>query len=247
VDTLKTLNLGQDLKDTLQDRLERSIAEAEGLFCSKISNLWGDGNLESILDELNRYDEPIDKIEHTLDERFKQFARKVSLDKLSNKNEDLADYIIYLMRRTHKAISLSKHHLESCQGHISTEDINVFLSNAQVTYYLLGSLQTLIETNNISNSLLNKVASKGGFARAEKYREKMNPIFDEAFNLFTKNNPKTGTRWNSKKECANFFIRNFYKNNPNTDIDLDAKKIVQEITNRLNNLYASKRVNMLVK
>ena len=75
----------------------------------------------------------------------------------------------------------------------------------------------------------------------------MNPIFDEAFNLFTQNNPKTGTRWNSKKECANFFIRNFYKNNPDTDIDLDAKKIVQEITNRLNNLYASKRVNMLVK
>jgi hypothetical protein len=247
VETLETLNLGQDLKDTLQDRLERSIAEAEGLFCWKISSLWGEGNLESILNELGKYDEPIDKIEHALDERFKQFARKVSLDKLSNKNEDLADYIIYLMRRTHKAISLSRHHFDICKHHISIEDINVFLSNAQLTFYLLGSLQTLIETNNISNSLLNKVASKGGFARAEKYREKMNPIFDEAFNLFTQNNPKTGTRWNSKKECANFFIRNFYKNNPDTDIDLDAKKIVQEITNRLNNLYASKRVNMLVK
>ena len=87
--------------------------------------------------------------------------------------------------------------------------------------------------------------SIGNIKKLEKYREKMNPIFDEAFNLFTKNNPKTGTRWNSKKECANFFIRNFYKNNPNTDIDLDAKKIVQEITNRLNNLYEIGRQNYL--
>ena len=127
------------------------------------------------------------------------------------------------------------------------EDINVFISNSQVIFYFLGSLGTLIETNKISNSILNKVASKGGFARAEKYKEKMNPIFEEAFTLFTKNNPKTGTRWNSKKECANFFIRDFYAKNPNTEIDLDAKKIVQEITKRLNDLYASKRVNMLVK
>lgn len=245
--TLKTLNLGQDFNDTLQDRLKRSIAEAEGLFCWKISSLWGDGNLELILDELQKYDEPLDKIEPELDEKFKQFARKVSLDELSNKNEDLADYIIFLMRRTHKAISLSKHHFEICKHRISVEDINVFISNSQVIFYFLGSLGTLIETNKISNSILNKVASKGGFARAEKYKEKMNPIFEEAFTLFTKNNPKTGTRWNSKKECANFFIRDFYAKNPNTEIDLDAKKIVQEITKRLNDLYASKRVNMLVK
>ncbi|MDH0030933.1 MULTISPECIES: hypothetical protein [unclassified Acinetobacter] len=244
---LKTLDLEQDLKDTLEDRLERSIAEANSLFLHKISSLWGEKNLELILDELERYNEPVDKVVYELDEKFKQFTKKISLNELSNNNEELANHIIYLIRRSYKSIHMGGIHVKRFRNSITFEDLNIFITNIQLVFYLLGCLDTIVETNKISASLLNKIASKGGFAKAEKYREKMNPIFEEVFILFTQINPKTGNRWNSKKECVNFYIKDFYKKNPNTEIDLDPKKLVQEITIRLSDLSASRRVNMLVK
>ena len=64
-------------------------------------------------------------------------------------------------------------------------------------------------------------ASTGGLARAEKYREKMTPIFDEVFALFQ------SRKWKSKAECAKYFIKEFYLKNPDAAIELDSKKLVK--------------------
>jgi hypothetical protein len=91
------------------------------------------------------------------------------------------------------------------------------------------------EKNNIRT-----FASNGGFAKAKKYQEKMHPIFDEVFTLFE------SRKWKSKAECVKYFIKNFYSKNPNTDIELDSKKMVAEITNRINDRAASRKVTLLV-
>ena len=88
-------------------------------------------------------------------------------------------------------------------------------------------------------------ASTGGLARAEKYREKMNPIFNELFLLFEKRNPSNNKKWKSKGECAKYFIKEYYLNNPKTDIDLDPKKLVTEITNRINDHSARRKTALL--
>lgn len=84
------------------------------------------------------------------------------------------------------------------------------------------------------------LASSGGFARAEKYRQKMNPIFDSAYKLFIDRNPQNKKTWKSKSECAKYFIKDFYQNNPESDLDLDPKTIVKEITIRINDHCASR-------
>ncbi|MDC4368361.1 hypothetical protein OHV40_19545, partial [Acinetobacter baumannii] len=89
------------------------------------------------------------------------------------------------------------------------------------------------------NNHIRTFASTGGLARAEKYREKMTPIFDEVFVLFQ------SRKWKSKSECAKYFIKEFYLENPETEIDLDPKKLVAEITNRINDPSASKNVTLL--
>ncbi|MFV5589869.1 hypothetical protein [Acinetobacter variabilis] len=89
-----------------------------------------------------------------------------------------------------------------------------------------------------------EMASTGGKAKANKYLEKMNPIFNEVFSLYQTPNPITGKKWKSKSECAKYFIKQFYLQNPLTDIDLDPKKLVQEITSRINDLSASKQVTL---
>ena len=82
-------------------------------------------------------------------------------------------------------------------------------------------------------------ASTGGLARAEKYREKMTPIFDEVFALFQ------SRKWKSKAECAKYFIKEFYLKNPDAAIELDSKKLVTEITNRINDRSTSRKVILL--
>ena len=82
-------------------------------------------------------------------------------------------------------------------------------------------------------------ASTGGLARAEKYREKMTPIFDEVFALFQ------SRKWKSKSECAKYFIKEFYLKNPDAAIELDSKKLVTEITNRINDRSTSRKVILL--
>ncbi|WP_180114351.1 hypothetical protein [Acinetobacter sp. YH12063] len=92
-----------------------------------------------------------------------------------------------------------------------------------------------------------KMASTGGKAKAKNYLTKMNPIFDEAFNLYQTSNPITGKKWKSKSECVKFFIKDFYLKNPNTEIELDTKKLVEEITIRLNDPFASRKVSLLAE
>ena len=82
-------------------------------------------------------------------------------------------------------------------------------------------------------------ASKGGQAKAENYRSKMNHIFEELFDLFQNPHPVTARKWKSKSECAKYFIKEFYLKNPQTELDLDPKKLVAEITNRVNDRSAS--------
>ena len=88
-------------------------------------------------------------------------------------------------------------------------------------------------------------ASKGGQAKAENYRSKMNPIFEELFDLFQNPHPVTARKWKSKSECAKYFIKEFYLKNPQTEIDLDPKKLVSEITSRVNEHSASKESTFL--
>ena len=88
-------------------------------------------------------------------------------------------------------------------------------------------------------------ASNGGLAKARKYREQMNPIFDQVFILFQGGNPNNHKRWKSKSECAKYFIKEFYLKNPETEIDLDPKKLVFEITNRINDQDTSRKVTFL--
>lgn len=95
-------------------------------------------------------------------------------------------------------------------------------------------------TKLLVDSAKSSQAAKGGQAKAENYRVRMSPIFDEIFNLFQSSHPVTAKKWKSKSECAKYFIKEFYLKNPDTEIDLDPKKLVAEITNRINDRSTSK-------
>lgn len=99
--------------------------------------------------------------------------------------------------------------------------------------YFANSAIMTESTNSLVSAIKVTQASTGGLAKAEKYREKMTPIFDEVFVLFQ------CRKWKSKSECAKYFIKEFYLKNPETEIDLDPKKLVTEITNRVNDRSAS--------
>lgn len=86
---------------------------------------------------------------------------------------------------------------------------------------------------------------KGGFIKAEKDRKKMTPIVDDVFSLYLTPNPLTGKKWKSKAECARYFIKNFYLRHPDTDTELDPKKLVAKITKRINDRAASREVTLL--
>lgn len=101
------------------------------------------------------------------------------------------------------------------------------------------------ETKLLIDSVKSSQASKGGQTKAENYRAKMNPIFDKLFNLYQNSHPITAKKWKSKSECAKYFIKEFYLENPETEIDLDPKKLVAEITNRINDRAASRNVTLL--
>ncbi|MEZ7924142.1 MAG: hypothetical protein QMB80_12475 [Acinetobacter towneri] len=121
------------------------------------------------------------------------------------------------------------------------KQIIVLISRAN---FLIGNaINDISESQN--KKQIKKMASTGGKAKAQNYSSKMNPIFDEVFDLFLKGHPKTGKKWRFKSECAKYFIKEFYLKNPETNIDLDPKKLVNEISNRLNNLSASKKVTLL--
>jgi len=81
---------------------------------------------------------------------------------------------------------------------------------------------------------IKKMASTGGKAKAKNYSTLMNPIFEDVYNLFKKTNPLTGKKWKNKSECTRYFIREFHKKYPTTGIELDSKKLVSEITKRIN-------------
>lgn len=100
-------------------------------------------------------------------------------------------------------------------------------------------------TKLLIDSTKSSQASKGGQTKAENYRAKMSPIFDELFDLFQNPHPVTARKWKSKSECAKYFIKEFYLKNPQTLIDLDPKKLVNEITNRVNDRSASKESTFL--
>lgn len=101
-------------------------------------------------------------------------------------------------------------------------------------------IKYLMDINYILGTTISEIAetskrAKGGKTKAENYNKKMKPIYDEAFRLFKSNNPETNYKWKSKSECAKYFIKKYYREYPHTDIILDHKKIVTEITNRINN------------
>ncbi|MEK5756577.1 hypothetical protein [Acinetobacter variabilis] len=110
--------------------------------------------------------------------------------------------------------------------------------------FLIGHAISDISEEKTKNQI-KKMASTGGKAKANNYNTKMDPIFEEVFNLFQEGDPRTGKKWRFKSVCAKYFIKEFYFKNPETDIDLDPKKLVNEITNRLNDLSASKKVTLL--
>ncbi len=85
---------------------------------------------------------------------------------------------------------------------------------------------------------ITKIASTGGRAKANKYLEKMNPIFDEVFDLYQHPERAKVEKW-TKIECARYFLRQFYLNNPHAQEDnylkdLDPRKLASEITKRIN-------------
>lgn len=104
----------------------------------------------------------------------------------------------------------------------------------------INSLTMTDGTKLLVDSAKSSQAAKGGQAKAENYRVRMSPIFDEIFNLFQSSHPVTAKKWKSKSECAKYFIKEFYLKNPDTEIDLDPKKLVAEITNRINDRSTSK-------
>ncbi|MEK5788142.1 hypothetical protein V3528_10150 [Acinetobacter johnsonii] len=114
----------------------------------------------------------------------------------------------------------------------------------QVTTFLeINSINRITMTDGtklLIDATKSSQASKGGQTKAENYRAKMNPIFDELFDLFQNPHPVTARKWKSKSECAKYFIKEFYLKNPDTEIDLDPKKLVAEITNRINDRSTSK-------
>ncbi|WP_180002773.1 MULTISPECIES: hypothetical protein [unclassified Acinetobacter] len=110
--------------------------------------------------------------------------------------------------------------------------------------FLIGHAMNDIYEAKAKNQI-KKMASTGGKAKSSNYNTKMDPIFDEVFLLFQEGDPRTGKKWRFKSVCAKYFIKEFYLKNPKTDIDLDPKKLVKEITNRLNDLSASKKVTLL--
>lgn len=110
--------------------------------------------------------------------------------------------------------------------------------------FLIGRAMNDISEAKFKNQI-KKMASTGGKAKASNYNTKMDPIFDEVFLLFQEGDPRTGKKWRFKSVCAKHFIKEFYLKNPETDIDLDPKRLVKEITNRLNDLSASKKVTLL--
>lgn len=101
-------------------------------------------------------------------------------------------------------------------------------------------IKHLMDINYILGSVIAEISetskrAKGGKTKAENYNKKMKPLYDEAFKLFKSNNPETNQKWKSKSECAKYFIKKYYREYPHTDIILDSKKIVSEITDRINN------------
>lgn len=85
--------------------------------------------------------------------------------------------------------------------------------------------------------------SKGGKIRAENYKAKMNPFFEEVYDLFI--NPPSDIKngWKSRAQCARYYVKHFPKRHPDFDIDFDIDKLVSEISTRINERYTSKKVN----
>lgn len=91
------------------------------------------------------------------------------------------------------------------------------------------------------------VVSAGGKAKNDNYNKKMNPIFDEVFNLYQNPNLATVKKWKNRTECARYFIRKFYEQHPDTDVSLNESKLVTAITERINERSASRKVTLLAE
>lgn len=149
-------------------------------------------------------------------------------------DEDYINDLIYLIIAKQKSIINQKRIMQQLTG---------FVMSGSTIYKLQELLiEAVEEAENIEAAVISKEKSRIAKIKAEQYREKMTPIFDDLFEIFQNFDPKTKAKWTSKNKCAKYFIRQFYQKNPNTKLDLDPKKLVSEITRRINDHYASKKV-----
>lgn len=187
---------------------------------------------------------PFDRDLHIFDEdafeKFKEKLRNEFIDGVKiikngeNKSYDLMQILLDLK-------SINGLFWEFCTIRKIFEDVGHSISFTRILQNFANKLESIHRKlknkyRKIQPPLITAIASTGGLAKARNYRKRMNPIFEEVFCLFKNNNPTNGKKWKSKNECVNYYIKNFYKENPDTEIDLDSKKLVQEITNRINSI-----------
>lgn len=128
--------------------------------------------------------------------------------------------------------------LEISRNYLSEVIESLFILEDLVSHHIGGEAVRYFVEKTIKEERSGRV--KGAQVRYENYKAKMSPIFDEAYQLFINPHPLTQGRWKSKMECAKYYVNDFYKKFPDTDIDLDHKKLVTEISNRINECSASK-------
>lgn len=100
----------------------------------------------------------------------------------------------------------------------------------------------LLLSKEVKNTTAIKLlASSGGKAKAKNYKIKMEPLFQEVYQLYKNGNPEeNGKKWKSKNKCAQYFIKSYYLKNKDNAIELDAKRLVDELTKKINGSYTSK-------
>ena len=112
--------------------------------------------------------------------------------------------------------------------------------------FLIGlAISDISETK--TKNQIKKMASTGGKAKANNYNTKMDPIFDDVFDLFQKGDPRTGEKWRFKADCVRYYMSEYYNQPYDPSIKLDKDNLVAAITTRINDRSASRKPTLLAE
>ena len=112
--------------------------------------------------------------------------------------------------------------------------------------FLIGHAMSDISEIKAKNQI-KKMASTGGKAKANNYNTKMDPIFDDVFDLFQKGDPRTGEKWRFKADCVRYYMSEYYNQPYDPSIKLDKDNLVAAITTRINDRSASRKPTLLAE